>query len=70
MPTMRGKQAETQEESRSERIAIAVTEREKRAVRAVAALRGVEDSNLVRAMPIADIVTEFERLREQAEEVA
>jgi hypothetical protein len=50
-------------ESRSEKVAIAVTKTEKAAVRAVAAIHGTDESNLVRSTPIADIVTEFHRLR-------
>lgn len=48
-------------ESRTERVAIAVTPSEKRAVRAVAALREVDESNLCREVPIADIVAEYRR---------
>lgn len=51
------------QESRTERVAITVTPSEKRAVRAVAALRGTNESDLVRENSIADIVVEFERLR-------
>jgi hypothetical protein len=60
---------ETQE-TRTEKVGVAVTPTEKRAVRAIAALRGTDESNLVRSMTIAEIVTEFERLRDVAEEVA
>lgn len=55
--------AERAQESRTEKVAIAVTPTEKSAVRAVAALRGTDESNLVRSNTIADIVAEFERLR-------
>lgn len=54
------------QESRSEKVAIAVTLTEKRAVRAVAALRGTDESNLCRTTTIADIVAEFERYRSEA----
>lgn len=56
------------QESRTEKVAIAVTATEKRAVRALAALRGTDESNLCRTLPIAEIVAEFERLRDQAGE--
>lgn len=52
-----------QGESRTEKVAIAVTPSEKRAVRGLAAVRGLDESNLVRSMTIADIVAEFDRLR-------
>lgn len=67
---MSGKPEPTQEERRSERIGVAVTPSERRAVKAIAALRGVEDSNLLRTMPLEEIVAEFERLREQSSEPA
>jgi hypothetical protein len=69
---MSGPTAQTQE-SRTDKVAVAVTATEKRAVRAIAALRGTDESNLVRSMTIADIVAEFERLRadsDASEEVA
>jgi hypothetical protein len=50
-------------ESRTEKVAIAVTPTEKAAVRAVAAIRGTDESNLVRTTPISDVVAEFDRLR-------
>lgn len=61
---------EAQEESRSERVGVAVTPSEKRAIRGVAALKGTDESNLVRSTTIADIVAEFERLRATATEGA
>lgn len=58
----------TQErESRNEKVGLAVTPTEKRAVRAVAALRGIDESALCRTTPIADVVAEFERLQAVAE---
>lgn len=51
------------QESRTEKVAIAVTPSEKRAVRGLAAIRGTDESNLVRSMPIAEIVAEFARLQ-------
>lgn len=53
----------TQPESRTEKVAIAVTPTEKRAVRGLAAIRDTDESNLCRALPIAEIVSEFERLQ-------
>lgn len=61
---------ETQAESRSERVALAVTPTEKRAVRGLAAIRGVDESNLCRTTTIAEVVTEFDRLRAAAEPAA
>lgn len=58
--------AEPQAESRTEKVAIAVTPSEKRAVRGLAALRSTDESNLCRALPIAEIVAEFERIRTEA----
>lgn len=52
-----------QGESRNERVAIAVTKSEKRAVRALAAFRGTDESSLLRSMTLAQIVEDFERLR-------
>lgn len=51
------------QESRTEKVAIAVTKTEKTAVRAVAAVRGSDESNLCRAMPIDEIVAEYRRLQ-------
>jgi hypothetical protein len=65
---MHGKPPTAQEDgARSERVTIAVTVLERRAIRAVAAIRGVDESHLVRSMPISDIVAEFERVRTEAE---
>ena len=41
--------------------AVALTPSEKRAVRAIAALRGTDESNLIRTTPVSEIVAEFER---------
>ena len=51
------------QESRTEKVAIAVTKTEKAAVRAVAALRETDESNLCRTTPIEEIVAEFRRLQ-------
>ena len=50
-------------EPRTEKVAIAVTPSEKRAIVAVAALRESDASNLCRTMPIDDIVAEYRRLQ-------
>ena len=55
--------AETQVEPRNEKVAIAVTKTEKTAVRAIAALREMDESNLCRTTPIEEIVAEFRRLQ-------
>jgi hypothetical protein len=60
----------TQPESRTEKVAIAVTPTEKRAVRGLAAIRGGDESNLVRSMTIAEIVAEFEKLQAVAQGTA
>ena len=52
-----------QVEPRNEKVAIAVTKTEKAAVRAVAAVREVDESNLCRTTPIEEIVAEFRRLQ-------
>ena len=56
-----GHNAVSAQESKTERAAVALTPSEKRAVRAIAALRGTDESNLIRTMPVADIVAEFEK---------
>lgn len=57
---------DTQPESRTEKVAIAVTPSEKRAVRGLAAIRGTDESNLCRSLPMAEILAEFERLQSVA----
>lgn len=52
-----------EQESRTEKVAIAVTKTEKAAVRAIAALQETDESNLCRAKPIEEIVTEYRRLQ-------
>lgn len=52
-----------QAESKTEKVAIAVTPSEKRAIRGLAAIRGTDESNLCRSLPITEIVAEFERLQ-------
>jgi hypothetical protein len=61
-------QDESQKESRSEKVAIACTPTEKRAIRAIAALRDSDESNLLRAMRIDEIVVEFERIRGETDQ--
>ena len=51
------------QESRTEKVSIAVTRSEKRAVKALAALRETDESNLCRDMPIRRIVSEYRRLQ-------
>ena len=51
------------QESRTEKVALAVTRSEKTAIVAVAAIRETDASNLCRAVSIADIVTEYRRLQ-------
>jgi uncharacterized protein (DUF1778 family) len=59
--------AQAPSENRTERVTITVTPNEKAAVRAVAAIRGTDESNLVRTTPISYVVSEFERLRARVE---
>ncbi len=51
------------QESRTEKVAIAVTRTEKAAVRAIAALRESDESNLCRTTPIAEVLAEYRRLQ-------
>lgn len=51
------------QEPRSERAAIACTKAEKQAIRAVAAARQTDESNLLRTTLLVDVVAEFERIR-------
>ena len=53
-------------ESRTEKVGIAVTPSEKRAVKVIAGIHGTDESNLCRARPIAEIVAEFDRIRSTA----
>ncbi len=53
---------ETQE-SRPERVTIMVTEQEKQAVRAVAAARGLTESDVMRDMTVAQVMAEYGRIR-------
>ena len=53
---------ETQE-SRPERVTIMVTEAEKQAVRAVAAARGLTESDVMRDMTVAQVLAEYGRIR-------
>lgn len=63
-PAKMGTMATTKQESRSERIAVACTPTEKRAVRFVADAREMSESDVVRSMPMAEIVAEYARMRE------
>lgn len=54
---------EQAQESRTERVSIAVTKTEKSAIRAIAALRETDESNLCRSVPVAEIVAEYRRLQ-------
>lgn len=56
------------QESRTEKVAVAITPSEKRAIVAVAALRGTDQSNLLHEMSVDDAVTEFERVQAAAAE--
>lgn len=67
MAKMQSTTSEAQEETRSERLSIAITPSEKRAIKAVAAIRGMEESVLVRSMPVPEIVAEFDRIQRAAE---
>ena len=58
------------QESRTEKVAIAVTKTEKAAVRAVAAIRESDESNLCRTMTIEQIVAEYRRLQAAALEAS
>ena len=50
-------------ESRPERVTIMVTEEEKQAVRAVAAARGLTESDVMRDMTVAQVMAEYARIR-------
>lgn len=52
------------QESRTERVTVTVTPLEKKAVKAVAAARDTDESNLLRTTLLADIVDEYRRIRE------
>ena len=54
------------QETRTERIGIAVTPSEKRAVRAVAALYETDESNLCRDKSISDIVAAYRKFQGKA----
>lgn len=49
------------QESRSERVTLAVSPTEKRAVRGLASFEGLDESALLRIKTIAQIMEEFER---------
>lgn len=58
--------AATAQESRTERVAVAITPSEKRAIVAVAALRATDQSSLLREMSVDQAVAEFERVQAAA----
>ena len=58
-----GRTMDQPQESRTEKVAIAVTKTEKAAVRAITAIRGTDESNLCRTTPISEILAEFQKLR-------
>lgn len=53
----------TPQESRTDRVTLTVTPAEWRAIKAVAAARETDVSNLLRTMLLEDILAEFERIR-------
>ena len=53
----------TQQEGRTDRASLAVTKAEKQAIRAVAAARETDESNLLRTTTLAEIMAEYERIR-------
>ena len=55
------------EESRTETVTVRLTPSEKRAVRGLAAVQGIPESDLVRSTPMERIVGEFSRLVARAE---
>ena len=52
------------QESRTARVTVTVTPLEKKAVKAVAAARDTDESTLLRTTLMADVVKEYERIRE------
>lgn len=53
---------DTPTEPRNNKIAVAITDRERAAVDFIAAHRGTDRSNLLREMGVSQIVREFDRL--------
>lgn len=53
---------ESQEEQRSERVALAVTPTEKRALKLVAAVNDASVSDLLRGRTVEDVLEEYGRL--------
>lgn len=51
-------------ESRSEKVAVAVTPSQRRAIVGLAAIRGTDMSNLLHDFSVSRIVEEFERIRQ------
>jgi hypothetical protein len=65
-----GRAVNAPEESRTETVTVRLTPSEKRAVRGLAAIRGMPESDLVRTTPMEKIVQEFSRLVDAAESAA
>lgn len=63
---MQSDTSDPQEQSRTERVTLAVTPYEKGAIRALAAFKGESESHLLRSMTLAEIAADFERVREAA----
>lgn len=59
-------EATTQGESRTETLTMRLTKTEKRAVRVVAGVRGIEESNLLRELPLSEVLEEFGRIKSAA----
>jgi hypothetical protein len=53
----------TQQGGRTERASLAVTRAEKQAIKAVAAARETDESNLLRCTLLSDILAEYDRIR-------
>lgn len=51
------------QESRTERVTVAVTPFEKKAVKAVAAARDTDESNLLRTTPVDVVLDDYLRIR-------
>ena len=58
-----GTHGSTPQETKTERASLAVTPSEKRAIKAVAAARETDESNLLRSTLLADVVEEYGRIR-------
>ena len=60
---MDGESPQTQGESRTEKVGVAVTPSQKRAIVVVAEMRDTDQSNLLHEMSVQDVVVEFERIK-------